>query len=303
MKMSNERMADPRVIQSKIGDFAKRSDRNQWAEKNEELVRNLAPYPISYDVSSTQSANFSEYTYTEILGGIWVQSQSMDINVRMMQAASEVKGEDSIENLKQAMSDKYKLTAIPEKWKNVHAVCFLPGHNLLDVASVEMIARIAHEEDHVYFKPHPITNDDALNLIGKRVGWNKMIPKDVSGFELLKQCDEVYTSTASEMAISGTAYGAKVYNITNFFNEANGVYHPISRVLFRKHAKENVKSAQKALSNMISCKWSGLIFPWQDDVEERLKAFYDKSIEMKQMYRSLASPRGNVEGESKFARK
>ena len=70
-------------------------------------------------------------------------------------------------------------------------------------------------------------------------------------------------------------------------------------MLFR--SKESVKAAQKALSNMINCKWSGLIFPWQDDVEERLKAFYDKSIEMKNMYRSLASPRGNVERESKPA--
>lgn len=297
MKFSKELMTNKDVQNSKVGGFATRSTRNEWAESYEELVRALSPYPISYDVSQGQGLGFSEFTYTELLGGLWVASQSLELNCKLLEEASLCEYNGSISELDYIVSDKYDLVTDP-KFQHIDKVCFLPGHNLLEVASVEITSRLAHEDDEVYFKPHPITNNDALKIIATRVGWNKVIPKDISGNYLLKNCSEVYTTTASEMAISGTILGKCVYNVSNYFNEGSGAYLPISRVLFKKH-KTSVEAAQQALLNIINCPWSGIILPHHKDVENRLKQYYQKALEYRAKYKPIASPKGNPPGKNK----
>jgi hypothetical protein len=284
-------MRDPKVQQKKLGEFVKRSVRNEWAEQHEQLVRDAAPFPITYDVNSVQPTNFSEYTYTEITGGLWVATQSLEINARLFDAASRhptFTPITTIAKLEGLLGDKYILNKPDRTYKRV---CFLPGHNLLDVASMEVVCRLAHEEPDVMYKLHPITNDDAVELIRKRVGWHRIIKKDVSGMELLFNCDEVYTSSASEMAITGTILGKKVHNISNFFYEGSGSYHPISRLLFLAHRREGVEAAQRVLAALVECPWTGMVFPFHDDVAERIATYYNKSLELREMYKPLAAPR------------
>lgn len=287
MKFHNELMRDPKTQQKKIGDFATRSTRNVWAESIEHAVRSAAPFPITYDVSAVQPTNFSEYAYTELSGGMWVTTQSLEINARLIDLASREMTQETIEPLVASLEDKYVLEA-PEKC--YRKVCFLPGHNMLEVASVELIARLAHEDEEVVFKLHPITNNEATEIIRKRVGWHRIVDRKISGMALLRGCEEVYTSSASEMAITGTALGKRVFNISNFFNEGTGAYHPISRVLFAAH-KTGVKDAQQALANILNAPWSGLLFPWQTDVEARLTRYFEKSLDLRERYKPLAAPR------------
>lgn len=297
-KFANDRMANQATHTKRIGNDIKRSSRNHWAENLENLVRNSCPFPISYDVSQTQSTAFTEYTYTELAGGMWVTTQSLEVNCRLFELASKTPTDQDLSEFALSLSDKYNLGTVPDKFAGAKRVCFLPGHNMLDVASVELIARITHEEEDVVFKPHPITNDDAIRLVGRRVGWNRLVPREASGHKMLVDCEEVFTTTASEIAITATALGKKVVNISNFFNEGSGAYHAISRILFRAH-KHSVELAMQELANIVHCEWSGLLFPWQNDINNRLNSFYEKSLELRDMYRVLASPRGNINQESK----
>lgn len=281
-------MSNEETQKNKLGPNVKRSSRNKWAEQHESLVRSLAPFPITYDVNQSQPTNFSEYTYTEFLNGLWVTSQSLEINCQMFEEASKYESTHTI-NLEDIVSDKY--VSKDDNIPTIDRICFLPGHNALDIASVEMIARIAFEEDDVLFKPHPITNEEGLKIIAQRVGWHKVLPKEMSGNVLLKNCKELYTTSASEMAISGTILGKKVHNISNFFNEGSGAYYPISRILFKKH-KTSIQAAQEALSNIIDCPWSGIILPIHDNIEERIKAFYSQSLICRNHFKPLAGPRG-----------
>ena len=290
MKFHNELMSSADTQKKKIGDFAVRSERNLWAETIEATVRECAPFPITYDVSAVQSTNFSEYNYTELAGGMWIATQSLELNARLIDFASQIQTDKNLDQFAGSLQDKYVLQdptgAVFQK------VCFLPGHNMLDVASIETIARLAHEDEAVMFKLHPITNMEATDMIRKRVGWHRIIDRKVSGMALLRNCEEVYTSTASEMAITGTALGKKVFNISNFFNEGTGAYHVISRILFKAH-RESVAAAQQKLINIIECPWSGLMFPWHTDVQARIADFYAKSLELRELYKPLASPKGN----------
>jgi hypothetical protein len=281
-------MADPKVQEQKLGPFATRSDRNKWAESVEAVVRAKAPFPITYDVNSTQNTNFTEYAYTEFAGGLWVHTQALEINARLMDLASRVMSPHPLETLaqfEQILTDKYNLQSSDAKYRRV---CFLPGHNMLEVASTEQLARLVHEEEDVMFKLHPLTGDPAIDAIRRRTGWNRIISRDVSGMELLRNCEELYTSSASEFAITGTVLGKKIHNISNFHNEGSGAYHVVSRLLFKA---KTVDQAQSILANLVDCPWSGLIFPWQSDYEARLDAYYAKTLELRELYKPLCAPR------------
>lgn len=297
MRFANNFMSSPDAQLEKLGGYAKRSERSKWAEEQELLIRDLAPFPSSYDVSQTQGTGFSEYTYTELLGGAWVATQSLEINCRLLDLASQYPDREQID-LSLLIGDKYQQSDDLGKFSGIKRVCFLPGHNAMDIASIELIGRLVHEEPDIMFKPHPITNEQAMSFIGARVGWNRVIPKDLSGNALLSQCDSVYTTSASEMAISGTILGKKVINVSNFFVEGSGAYHSISRLLFRAHAV-SVEQAQLVLSSLISCPWSGIVIDQHIDTKNRFESYFAKTLELRELYRPLASPRGNPPQEKK----
>jgi len=304
MRFVNELMGDKEVQVGKIGTEVIRSSRNTWAEQvGEEAVRRLAPWPTSYDVSCLQPTNFSEFTYTEFSCGIVATTQSKEINARLYDFASKIEAKDNyqLDKFTEALTDKYVLENVSDKWSGIKRVVFMPGHNMLDVASQEILSRLAFEEDDVYVKPHPITLDSSVGLVAKKFGWNRMIPKGASGFKLLLDCDEVYTTSCSEMSITGTALGKKVFNVSNFHNEGIGAYHALSRLIFRAHEKHGVEEAKRILNNVLSCEWSGFVFPWQskEEVEHRLKSFYAKSLELREMYRPLALGIGTFLTQSK----
>ena len=131
-------------------------------------------------------------------------------------------------------------------------------------------------------------------MIARTVGWDRILDKTLSGHQLLLQCDEVYTTSASEMAITATVLGKKVINVSNFFTEGAGTYHAISRVLFRAHQKHSIEYAQQLLNNIIHCNYSGLLFNWQQNIDERIDTFYKKSLELRDIYKHLSCPRGHI---------
>lgn len=277
----------------KTGPLAKRGPRNAWAEGIEEDVISLAPYPISYDVVSNQPVAFSEFSYTELAGGLWVTTQSIELNCKLLQCASKEDTDKGLEDFVALLEDKYVLGDLPAGMWKVKRVCFLPGHNKLDVVNIETLSRLAFEDDDLFFKPHPITNPDALKMIGKKVGFDKVLPKDVSGTALVRQCEEIFTTSASEMCITATALGKKVTNISSFNQEATAAYHPISRLLFVAHRRYGLAEAQRILKNLIHSEWSGMLFPFHGDKEtvlRRAALFYNKSLTLRNIYRELASP-------------
>jgi hypothetical protein len=282
--------------------YAYRSERNTWAEDFEETLRSLAPYPISYDVGSVQGCDFSEFTYTEFPGGgIWADTQSREINCRIMENASKIDGGElgdyMFEKFLENVTDKYKLNAPLEKYYD--HIIFMPGHNLLDLADKEQIQRLVQEEDDVVIKPHPLTDYDFMRMLASKLGWQKVLWRDVSGVDLLLNCKTVYSTTASEMLILGAALGKTIYNISVFSAEGAGVYQPISRILTIAQKREGKEAAIQKLKNILACPWTGIVFPFTENPEENMKKFFDKALEMREMYRPLSSGRGKLDSEAR----
>lgn len=279
--------------------YVKRSDRNTWAEDYEETLRSLSPYPITYDVGAIQSTAFSEFSYTEFpSGGIWVMTQSKDINARIIENASKYDGgklgDELFEKFVERIVDKYDMSD-DDDGKQYDHVVFLPGHNLLDLVDQEILQRLLQEEDDIVVKPHPLTDYEFLRMVASKCGWHKTFNREYSGVKLLHQCKTVYTTTASEFAITAAALGKRVYNISKFTYEGAGVYHPFTRIMTVTQKREGIDAAIQKIKNILACPWSGIIFEFNEDCEERAKNFFKYGLELREMYRPIAMGRGDID--------
>jgi len=307
-RLAENKMSDKFSQRNKIGPYASRSIRNKWAVDIEESVRSLSPWPITYDVGSIQGANFSEFTYTEFAGGgLWVTTQSREVNCRLIDFASKVDsgkdGEELFEKFVSSFSDKYELESLDEKYTDIKHAVFLPGHNLLDLIDTAALDKLLLEEDDVRVKPHPLTHNDALKMVSSKCGWQKVLPKNISGAKLLDQCETVYSTTASEMIITGAALGKTVYDLSLWSASGAGVYQPFHRIITYIQKREGKEAAKKAIANILACPWSGVVFEFMPDYEERLKLYFDKALEMRELYRPLSTGRGNIGGNKKGEKK
>lgn len=266
---------------------AKRSKRNDWIEEIEQDIVELCPMPTTYDVNTTQGARFTEYTYTEYLGGAYLKTQCTEINVRMIEQAMMHQCDvDHISKIKDMFEDKYELKTIPDDIDTPNHVMFLAGSNLWELINDEAVSRIMFEVDGCVVKPHPLTNDGHISLLHAHYGKSSVIGRNVSGVKLLKNCEVAYVTTATELASAAVMYDKEIVNISKFFGESIAAYYPITIMLMRipkEHRKE-------ALNNIIGCEFSGILFPWMDDIEGRMKSYYQKTLDMRELMSPRASP-------------
>ena len=286
MRFANVLMSSPETHKDRLADMVTRSDRNKWAESMELLVRQKCPFPTSYDVAATQGTAFAEFTYTEFAGGIFITTQSIDINSRISKLSAEERGntEGIEENWVKIIKDKYELHREPEEdFEYPEAVCFTPANNAFDLMSWEIMCRASHDNNDLRIKPHPLCDGEGVMEMVKRVGWNKIIPRTHSGMDYLLNCSEAWTTSCSELTIIGALIGKRVHNMGNFFHEADGAYYPLTRAIF---ASENQK---ETTLNLAACEYSGLIFPWQseEEIDRRITKFYAKALELREIYAPL----------------
>jgi hypothetical protein len=285
MRFANVLMSSPETHKKRLADMVTRSERNQWAESMEPLIREMAPFPTSYDVAATQKTNFAEFTYTEFAGGVFLTSQSIDINTRLLNLALQEGGDTNPieQNWPSMIVDKYELYKEEEDYIYPETMIFTPANNAFDLLSWETVCRVCHENDDVRVKPHPLCDADGVKQIVDRVGWNKIIPKGHSGMDYMINSSEVYGTSCSELTVTAALLGKKVRNVGNFFHEADGAYYSITREIFLN------EDQQAAVLNMAACEFSGLIFPWQseEEIKTRIAKHYEKALELRKAYSPL----------------
>ena len=82
------RLDDAATSRAMLGQRATRARDTARFTALEDMIRELAPFPPSYDVSAGQDTGFAEWRYTDLLGGIYLSTQSTEINCRIMALAA-----------------------------------------------------------------------------------------------------------------------------------------------------------------------------------------------------------------------
>jgi hypothetical protein len=265
----------------RIGDDLKRKDKeNLFCVKVEEIFEAMSPLPISFDVSCKQGPFFSEFTYQDVLGGIYLKSQNAEINARIMeQAVVNCENEKLPEDAKDYLADKYKLQEpecqAPEK------VVFLPGSNFLGIENKEMLLPLLYSNPLVAIKPHPNMTPKGLISVAGDYGWDRIINPDISGYALLNKCKVAYSTANSEMGLIAAIIKKTHVDITSIFHFERLTYSGIHRLL----QPENVDHNYKTVARIFNSTESGFIPPWAENIEERVDGFIEASMQIRKYFR------------------
>ena len=169
----------------------------------EEVYRKaLSPDVPSYDVSCTQGVDFDEWLYTEGLGCFIGFTQSVEINARLLLAASEWAGEHRVDHaaaIRAGLRDKWALAAM--EIDRGLKVFFPPGNNIGWIINTDNVLRAFRLDSSWRLKPHPVTTDEDVHQAKLAFGATRVCDRDTSGMALLRAAGEVGYTVASEMGL------------------------------------------------------------------------------------------------------
>jgi hypothetical protein len=284
MPIHEERLGDKLFQDTKLSpEYADlRAPHLARLEPLEAMIRERAPLPIAYDVTRLHPPYFFEFTYTEMLGCLWVGPQSSEIAARMVQAAlldREAWSYEPAEHL--VLRDKYALDAGPERPTRV---VFLPGDNMLDLAAAHDIwLRVVDEDDSVMVKPHPMTSTDFIRRLGRRVGYHRVIEPKASGASLIPGLEHAYVTAATEMGLYAVLNETPVTNITRYAFEPRATYTPFYRLLWRLAPKARKAALRKAINSPLS----GFFDPDDPDVSTKIDRYFAAAMATREPFRPL----------------
>lgn len=250
----------------------------------EELVRELAPLPVSYDVTRLQLPFFQEFTYTEMLGGLYVAPQSSEMAARMAAAADGDLAEhafDAADAVIQCAGDKYRLES-SEGWAK--KVAFLPGSNIFaEAVSREALTRLMHEDPEVVIKPHPMTGLELVRHLGRSFGYHRVLDPMASGWNCLVAAEVAYVTTTTEMGLYAVLRTTPIANLSAFPAEARGVYNPFYRLLWRESTIGRLRCLRRVLSSPLS----GFVHPDDPNPRGRLERYFAAAMAAREPFRPL----------------
>lgn len=245
--------------------------------------------PASADVSPIQPPFFTEFTYTDVLGGMLLRTFSAEINNRMVldHHPSEISDELKSKFI-QGISDKYQLKKYVSGYKNI---VFIPGHNIFDqVVDHQQLFKIMDSADDVVIKPHPISNESILRSLGQSFGYKRILDKDLSGVNLVLQCQNVYSVSTSEIPIVAMMNNINFHDITQYLNSHIGALsHIINKVKNSSNKKEEILS-------LLLAEDSGFIMPCMDsdEIYYRISKYCMKALKHREIFKMTTPQRLSI---------
>ena len=248
----------------------------------------LDPDVPSYDVSCVQGVDFDEWSYTEGLGCFLGCTQSTEINARLILEASAWQGDiidDYVKFVRNDLSDKWlsKESREGEGFK----VFFPPGNNLGWVINTDNVLRAFCTDKTWRLKPHPITSDADVRQAKLAFGTTRIYARESSGMALLRACETVGYTTASELGLIAMILEKRTVDFTKFELEGRGRYHSLYMAI-----RKNSGSAAVIFNRLVNCPWSGIVpLTIADDLAlDRFGAYKEKTLELKSKYAPLTRP-------------
>jgi hypothetical protein len=265
-----------------LGPFANlRGDHLGNLKPIEDKARELAPLPISYDIARVQPPWFSEFMYSEMLGGMMVAPQSSEIAARMLQYELDNPTSSTYNVVPEIFNrqklDKYKLDDAVSK-PNATKIIFPPGSNIVrECLSRDTVSHAMFDDKSIVIKPHPMSLDETLRDFGLAFGYDRVIPPKESGMKYLLNAEEVWVTTATEIGLYAILLGKPIHNATVYAFESRGAYSHFYRFLW----KLSIDDRNKTLTQLLNSPYSGFFHPNDPNYEEKMKIYFEKVMELR----------------------
>lgn len=197
-------------------------------------------------------------TYTEIFSkGIMVSPCCDYLRYKLVELAAE--DTDPIVTASDVLAggnlDKYRLIKFRDP-SAIPAVVFLPGTNLLkdsvDWKAVDTLVR-----DGAKIKLHPITSVPWRTRLEKQYG-RVIINRNISGYDVLKQAERVFTTVNSEMGLLAVLMGKPL----GMIDETPVPHRPIYKQIYDVVLPET--NRKPLLEKILGSRKTGICWVWQD---------------------------------------
>lgn len=269
--------------QTRIGPDLKRSSKEDGLLEIERAFEAAAPLTITYDVKPIQNPYFTEFTYFDFLkDGLYFGSMSAEINARMIEQAVH-NGDPDLEivhRLRDNFKDKYELNQTISS-KAATKVVFLPGSNLRHIVDSSKLDRILYDNPEFLIKPHPITTPEGLKDLGLQYGWNRIIDPNESGLMYLLGAEVVVTTANSELSLVANMFDKMWVDVTHTKHLKECSYAPISKMFRELDHKYN----NRVMASIFNSKQSGVMFSWQQDIDERIESYIDSVMNLREFFK------------------
>ncbi len=217
------------------------------------------------------------YVYTDVLTKfIYLKPASTYYSKQIMLDASQSEiteeGQQLVQDIANNNQDKYNL----KKARTKHDfVIFLPGTNIINQATDWRKLKNAVNQG-AYLKCHPLTQQALVTKLRNDFGTDTIIDKKISGHQLLEDAAIVGCCKNSEMGITATAKGKRVYLFGPDNEKRSWTYTPIYEAL-----KPEQQGAKERLTRILSSDTSGLVSPLLENPQIRIENFftYFKGVE------------------------
>lgn len=248
----------------------------------EDLLDAIAPLPTTYDVQPLNAYQFNEYTYTDFWDGILISTLSWEVNARVLD-----KIELSTNTIDIIQSDKYSLM---RPLASAERIIFLPGSNLLHAIDWPKVERLLYYNDDIMVKPHPIMTQEGLRLIAAKIGFNRILDPDYSGFELLKHCKQMWCTANSEMGLRAIMLGIPWEDVSDIRALAHLPLAHFYRILAKVPNAKTVGSLfNSPLSGYMPASLS------REEFIERAKIYFDESLKWRELFKPAYPQHVNIE--------
>lgn len=300
--LEHESISDSEVHVRKIGkEFS--DIRKPHLEVLQPLVdhaKTLTDLPLVYDVTRLHPPAYTEFSFTEFLGCLYISPQSIEVATRLVDHAANHDTEYDNFNIVQEIFkrqdfeptlDKYslnntELSHYPSK------IIFTPGDNIFKpMISREILTRVMVEHEDCMIKPHPMSSNELIRFLGREFGYRRIIEPSSSGWHCLMKAETVYCSTSTELGIYAGLLNKEIINIGNFFNECRGAYSPFYRIIWNLDKSER----QDALTNILNSPYSGVFHPKDPDVKKKMQDFFSLSADIRKYLKPMAYEIGPTE--------
>ena len=269
--------------QSRVGDKVVRNARMNTIANIEQKIHDQSPLPVQVDIISPEPPYFEYFTYCDLLGGILLQSGSVEIAARLTK--QNVNDDRAVSEFQMEWAwDKYALGDAPPEFRG--DIAFLPGSNLLHVIDQGILARL--NDKGWYVKPHPITSEQTLLDLGKLFGYNRVFSNMVSGHNLIKSATSVATTQASEFFVLAGLMKKPIIDLTKYEYSWTLAYQ-VFGVVHSSDIETNYRNMNRALMHPAS----GWIHPSMSELEidMRINEYIVQAMKMRESFKMVSSQR------------
>ena len=255
----------------------------------EDFIQKNIPWAIHYDLNTPQGVDFTTFTYGEsILDSFRIKTLSSEVNIRIL-LSTEDDPQIVEKNSKHIVWDnKYRTKPVSAKpYKHLETLAIMPGGNLNNLINWPFIDKwTLIDEKPLAIKLHPVSREDFVNRLLERFGPYQIIREDTQLTEVAAEFDTWMITTASESAVWGQVLGKNLEDIT-----MPDKRHTTSFVDIATALKKSDKNKKDRLTSILFSEFSGYVFPFQSDVEQRLMNYFEKSLEVRSQFDPILKSR------------